>query len=85
MAEAKLLFNAGHLHTYVNRLYDACSYAISALLLTEGLSTSKHTCLRALLHKEFIRPANETCPRSPLTPPLRCHSCAACSEHSRMG
>ena len=54
--EAKLLFGAGHLCTYVNRLYYACFYAMSALLLSRGLSTSKHTHLRALLHKEFIRP-----------------------------
>jgi uncharacterized protein (UPF0332 family) len=54
--EAKLLFESGHLHTYVNRLYYACFYAVSALLLTKGLSTSKHTHLRALLHKELIRP-----------------------------
>ena len=54
--EAKLLFEAGHLHTYVNRLYYACFYAMSALLLTQGLSASKHTHVRSLLHKEFIRP-----------------------------
>jgi uncharacterized protein len=54
--EAKLLFNAGHLHTYVNRLYYACFYAMSALLLTKGMSASKHTYVRALLHREFIRP-----------------------------
>lgn len=53
--EAKLLFDAGHLCTYVNRLYYACFYAMSALLLTKGLSTSKHTHLRALLHKDFVR------------------------------
>ncbi len=34
--EAKLLFEAGHLHTYVNRLYYACFYAMSALLLTRA-------------------------------------------------
>jgi len=56
--EAKMLFEAGHLHTYVNRLYYACFYAMSALLLTKGLSTSKHTHLRALLHREFIRPGS---------------------------
>ncbi|MBM4029588.1 MAG: HEPN domain-containing protein [Planctomycetes bacterium] len=56
LAEAKLLFEAGHLHTYVNRLYYACFYAMSALLLTRGLSASKHTQVRALLHREFIRP-----------------------------
>ena len=54
--EARLLFEAGHLHTYVNRLYYACFYAVSAVLLTKGLSTSKHTHLRALLHKDLIRP-----------------------------
>jgi uncharacterized protein (UPF0332 family) len=54
--EAKLLFETGHLHTYVNRLYYACFYAMSALLLTKGLSASKHTHVRALLHREFIRP-----------------------------
>jgi len=54
--EAELLFESGHLHTYVNRLYYACFYAVSALLLTKGLSTSKHAHLRALLHKELIRP-----------------------------
>ena len=53
--EAKLLFEAGHLHTYVNRLYYACFYAMSALLLTKGLSACKHAHVRALLHKEFIR------------------------------
>ncbi len=56
LEEARLLFGAGHLHTYVNRLYYACFYAMSALLLTRGLSTSKHTHLRALLHRDFIRP-----------------------------
>jgi uncharacterized protein (UPF0332 family) len=54
--EAQLLFETGHLHTYVNRLYYACFYAMSALLLTKGLSASKHSHVRALLHREFIRP-----------------------------
>jgi len=54
--EAELLFKSGHLHTYVNRLYYACFYAVSALLVTKGFSTSKHAHLRALLHKELIRP-----------------------------
>jgi len=54
--EAELLFESGHLRTYVNRLYYACFYAVSALLVTKGFSTSKHAHLRALLHKELIRP-----------------------------
>jgi hypothetical protein len=42
LEEARLLFDANHLHTYVNRLYYACFYAMSALLLTRGRSASKH-------------------------------------------
>ena len=55
LEEARLLFDTGHLHTYVNRLYYACFYAMSALLLAKGLTASKHTQVRALLHKEFVR------------------------------
>ena len=36
--EARLLFTAEHLHTYVNRLYYACFSAVSALLLTRNIS-----------------------------------------------
>lgn len=55
LEEATLLFDTGHLHTYVNRLYYACFYAVSALLLSQGQTTSKHTHLRSLLHKDFVR------------------------------
>ncbi|MDT8301444.1 MAG: HEPN domain-containing protein [Sedimentisphaerales bacterium] len=53
--EAKLLFDSGHINSYVNRLYYACFYAVSALLLTRNISTSKHGHLRSLLHKEFVK------------------------------
>ncbi len=53
--EARILFDAGHFNAYVNRLYYACFYAASALLLTRNLSTSKHGYLRSLLHKEFVK------------------------------
>ena len=55
LQEAKLLFDAGHLRAYVNRLYYACFYAVSALLLTINESTSKHSHLRSLLHREFVK------------------------------
>lgn len=54
--EATLLFDAGHLNTYVNRLYYACYYALSALLLAEGIATSRHAQARALLHQRFVKP-----------------------------
>ena len=53
--EAKMLFDAGHFNAYVNRLYYACFYAISALLLTRDFSTSKHGYLRSLMHREFVK------------------------------
>jgi len=53
--EALLLFAAGHLNTYVNRLYYASFYAVYALLLTQKISTSKHTHLRSLLHRDYVK------------------------------
>jgi uncharacterized protein (UPF0332 family) len=53
--EAKVLFDAGHLNAYVNRLYYACFYVVSALLLTKDISTSKHGYLRSLMHREFVK------------------------------
>ena len=53
--EAKLLFDASHTNSYVNRLYYACFYAVSALLLFKNISTNKHGYLRSLLHREFVK------------------------------
>jgi uncharacterized protein (UPF0332 family) len=39
--EAKVMFDSGHINTYVNRLYYACFYAVSALLLSHEESTGK--------------------------------------------
>lgn len=53
---ARLLFDQGHLHACVNRLYYACFYAISALLLLEGYSSPKHSGIRSLLHQKLVKP-----------------------------
>ena len=53
--EAKLLFDSGYINTYINRLYYACFYAVSALLIAQEKSTSKHGQLRAMLHKDYIK------------------------------
>jgi len=55
IVEAKTLFDPGLLNAYVNRLYYACFYAVSALLLTKNLSTSKHGHLRSLMHRELAK------------------------------
>jgi uncharacterized protein (UPF0332 family) len=52
--EAEILFEQNHTNTYVNRLYYACFYTVSALLLTEDLSSAKHSGIRALFHKNFL-------------------------------
>ncbi len=53
--EAKLLFDSGYTNTYVNRLYYACFYAVSALLISQDKSTSKHGQLRAMLHRDYVK------------------------------
>ena len=56
LEEAALLMDAGHLRGYVNRLYYAGFYAVSALLMTRNISSSKHGYVRAKLHEEFVKP-----------------------------
>lgn len=56
LAEAKLLFENDHVQTAVNRMYYACFYAVSALLLTEGYSSPKHSGIRALFDQHWIAP-----------------------------
>ena len=55
LEEARLLFDAGHINVYVNRLYYACFYAVSALLFAQGMSCRKHGQARALFHREFVK------------------------------
>jgi uncharacterized protein len=53
--EAKILVERGHVNTFINRLYYACFYAVSALLLTKGLSSPKHSGVRSLFHQNFVK------------------------------
>ena len=56
LAEAKLLLANDHVRTAVNRVYYACFYAVSALLLAEGHSSPKHSGIRALFDQHWIVP-----------------------------
>jgi len=56
LEEARILLERGHVNTFVNRLYYACFYAISALLLTRGLSSARHSGVRSLFHQNFVKP-----------------------------
>lgn len=53
--EARVLSEAGRWRGYVNRLYYACFYAVSALLLKHGLTSSKHTGVRSLFNLHFVK------------------------------
>ncbi len=43
LEEAAVMLEKGHVNTAVNRLYYACFYAVSALLLTRELASAKHS------------------------------------------
>ncbi len=55
LEEALILLERDHINTFVNRLYYACFYAVTALLLSKRLSSSKHSGVRALFHQNFIK------------------------------
>ena len=55
LSDARLLADAGRLRACVNRLYFACFYAATALLISRGLTSSKHSGVRALLHQHVVR------------------------------
>lgn len=52
--EALLMQREEHWNSCANRLY-ACYYAVSALLATKGLASSKHTGIKAFFNQYFIK------------------------------
>ncbi|QTA86301.1 HEPN domain-containing protein [Desulfonema magnum] len=54
LEEAQVMANTDHWKTCINRLYYACFYAVSALLLKNGFSLSKHTGVQAYFNREFV-------------------------------
>jgi len=51
LASAELELNAGHANFAVNRLYYACFYAVTALLLRDDKQFVRHSAVKA----EFVR------------------------------
>lgn len=54
LLDAKKYFENATLNSTVNRIYYAMFYAVNALLITSGLSSSKHSGVRALFNREFV-------------------------------
>jgi uncharacterized protein (UPF0332 family) len=53
--DARLLAEAGRWNSCVNRLYYACFYAVSALLLQAGYTSPKHAGVRSLFNRHFVK------------------------------
>ena len=53
--EARLLLEAGRGNAAVNRLYYASFYAVTALLLAHGHAASKHSHVRSLFGRHFVK------------------------------
>lgn len=56
LEEARLMQNIGHWNTCANRLYYASFYAVSALLVKDGNSSSKHSGIKALFNRYYVKP-----------------------------
>ncbi|MCL5770674.1 MAG: HEPN domain-containing protein [Actinobacteria bacterium] len=55
LIEAEIMIDNNKLFAAVNRIYYAIFYEVLALLLTKGLSSSKHSGIRSMFNKEFVK------------------------------
>lgn len=55
LVEATMLAEAEHHFGSVNRIYYACFYAVTALLLSEGYSSSKHRGVLSLFDVHWMK------------------------------
>jgi len=55
IASAKLEHSAGHLSFAVNRIYYACFYAATALLLKEGKQFSRHSAVMSEFNRSYVK------------------------------
>ncbi|MCY7333344.1 MAG: HEPN domain-containing protein [Pseudanabaena sp. CAN_BIN31] len=53
--DAQILAQSGSWNSCVNRLYYSCFYAVSGMLLKDNLSSPKHTGVRGIFNKDYVR------------------------------
>ncbi len=53
--KAKLLAEKQKWNTCVSRLYYSCFYAVTAILAKDGMSSSKHTGVRAIFNLHYVK------------------------------
>jgi len=56
LASTELELNAGHANFAVNRLYYACFYAATALLLRDGKQFARHSAVKSEFGRTYIKP-----------------------------
>lgn len=54
LSYAKSYIDDATLDSTVNRIYYAVFYAVNALLITQGLYSSKHSGIRAIFNREIV-------------------------------
>ncbi|RLC51067.1 MAG: hypothetical protein DRZ79_03380 [Candidatus Cloacimonadota bacterium] len=55
LEEARIMQNIGHWNTCANRLYYAAFYAVSALLIRDNHIASKHSGVKALFNRYYVK------------------------------
>ena len=55
LEDAERLVNAGSLFSAVNRIYYSMFYEVTALLLIKNLSASRHSGIRSLFNKKYVK------------------------------
>jgi hypothetical protein len=55
LASAELELDAGHTNFAVNRLYYACFYAVTALLLRDGKQFVQHSAVKSEFVRSYIK------------------------------
>ena len=54
--EARLMQSIEHWNACANRLYYAAFYAVSALLVQDGYTASKHSSIKAMFNQHYVKP-----------------------------
>jgi len=53
--EAQVMAGMEHWNACTNRLYYAAFYAVSALLIKDGVSTKKHSGIKASFNRHYVK------------------------------
>ncbi len=55
LEEARIMGKIEHWNACANRLYYAAFYAVSALLVRDGLTATKHSGVKALFNRHYVK------------------------------